>query len=81
MRTWERGVEAETLSCGSGVVGSALVAALRGHAELPVTCGTKSGVDLVVGARKEGTVFTAIRLMGDAREVFRGQLTEEAWQE
>ena len=81
VRTWERGVEAETLSCGSGVVGSALVAALRGHAELPITCGTKSGVDLVVGARKEGTVFTAIRLMGDAREVFRGQLTEEAWQE
>ena len=38
-------------------------------------------VDLVVSARKEGTVFTAIRLMGDAREVFRAELTEEAWQE
>ena len=81
VRTWERGVEAETLSCGSGVVASALVAALRGHAELPITCATKSGVDLVVSARREGDVFAAIRLLGDAREIYRAQMTEEAWQE
>jgi len=81
VRTWERGVEAETLSCGSGVVASALVAALRDHAELPITCATKSGVDLVVSARREGDVFAAIRLLGDAREIYRAQMTEEAWQE
>jgi diaminopimelate epimerase len=81
VRTWERGVEAETLSCGSGVVAAALVAALKGHAELPITCATKSGVDLVVNARREGDVFTAVRLMGDAREIYRAQMTEEAWQE
>jgi diaminopimelate epimerase len=81
VRTWERGVEAETLSCGSGVVASALVAAVRGHAELPITCATKSGVDLVVNARREGDVFTAVRLMGDAREIYRAKMTEEAWQE
>jgi diaminopimelate epimerase len=79
VRTWERGVEAETLSCGSGVVASALVAALRGHVELPVVCETKSGVDLTVNAFPERDIFTAITLSGDAREVFSGQLTEEAW--
>jgi diaminopimelate epimerase len=81
VRTWERGVEAETLSCGSGVVASALVASLRGHAELPVVCGTKSGVDLTVDAARSGDVFTAITLSGDAREIFSGDLTEEAWRE
>ena len=81
VRTWERGVEAETLSCGSGVVASALVAAVLDHAELPITCATKSGVDLVVSARREGDVFAAIRLLGDAREIYRAQMTEEAWQE
>ena len=81
IRTWERGVEAETLSCGSGVVASALVAALRGHNALPVVCGTKSGVDLTVNAVPGGDRFTAITLSGDAREVFAGVLTEEAWRE
>jgi diaminopimelate epimerase len=81
VRTWERGVEAETLSCGSGVVASALVAALRGHVELPVVCATKSGVDLTVNALADRDVFTAITLSGDAREVFSGQMTEEAWRE
>ena len=79
VRTWERGVEAETLSCGSGVVGSALVAALRGHAELPVTCATKSGVDLVVEFRDEGNAITGVRLTGDGREVYAGELLAEAW--
>jgi diaminopimelate epimerase len=81
VRTWERGVEAETLSCGSGVVASALVAAQRGHVELPAACGTRSGVDLTVGCRLERDVFTEVTLAGDAREVFRAELTEEAWQE
>lgn len=81
VRTWERGVEAETLSCGSGVVASALVAALRGHSELPVVCATKSGVDLTVNALAAGDLFRSITLSGDAREIFSGQLTEEAWKE
>jgi diaminopimelate epimerase len=81
VRTWERGVEAETLSCGSGVVASALVALQRGHVETPVVCGTKSGVDLVVDGRLERDVFTDVTLTGDAREVFRAELTEEAWKE
>lgn len=81
VRTWERGVEAETLSCGSGVVASALVASERGHVELPVACATKSGVDLTVNGRLEKDVFTGITLTGDAREVYRAELREEAWKE
>ena len=81
VRTWERGVEAETLSCGSGVVASALVAALRGHSELPAVCATKSGVDLTVNALAGDDLFRGITLSGDAREIFSGQLTEEAWKE
>jgi diaminopimelate epimerase len=81
VRTWERGVEAETLSCGSGVVASALVAAQRGHVELPVTCGTKGGVELTVGGRLKRDVFTDVTLTGDAREVFRAELTEDAGKE
>lgn len=81
VRTWERGVEAETLSCGSGVVASALVAAQRGHVELPVACGTRSGVELTVGGRLERDVFTDVTLTGDAREVYRAELTDEAWKE
>ncbi len=81
VRTWERGVEAETLSCGSGVVASALVAALRGHAELPLVCATKGGVDLTVNAVRSADIFTSITLSGDAREIFSAQLTEESWRE
>lgn len=81
VRTWERGVEAETLSCGSGVVASALVASQRGHVELPVACGTRGGVVLTVNGRLEKDVFTGITLTGDAREVYRAELREEAWKE
>lgn len=81
VRTWERGVEAETLSCGSGVVASALTAAQRGHAELPVVCGTKGGVEFTVNGHLERDVFKNVTLTGDAREIYRAELTEEAWKE
>jgi len=79
VRSWERGVEGETLSCGSGVVAAAIAASRQGLATSPVTCGTRSGVDLTVEFRDEGEVIVGVRLTGDAREIFEGDLLEEAW--
>jgi diaminopimelate epimerase len=81
VRTYERGVEGETLSCGSGVVAAAIVAGRQGMASSPVACGTRSGVDLTVEFQDEGETFTHVRLTGDAREVYGAALSEEAWKE
>ena len=79
VRSYERGVEGETLSCGSGVVASAIAASRQGMAASPVTCATKSGVDLIVEFRDEGDAITGVRLTGDGREVYAGELLAEAW--
>jgi diaminopimelate epimerase len=80
VRTWERGVEGETLSCGSGVVAAAIVAARQGLVASPVSCGTRSGVDLTVEFTDDGGSISGLRLTGDAREVYAGELLAEAWQ-
>lgn len=72
VRTWERGVEGETLSCGSGVVASSSMSARLGKATSPLRVLTRSGITLEVELLPE-----AIRLSGDARVVYRGEMTEE----
>ena len=54
VRTYERGVEGETLSCGSGVVASVSVSALLGKARSPVSVLTRSGITLQVGFQVAG---------------------------
>ena len=55
MRTWERGVEGETLACGSGAIASALWAACGGAAS-PVTIHTAGGDELEsVAFPRDGT--------------------------
>lgn len=73
MRTYERGVEAETLSCGTGVVAAALSALARGQAQAPVQVITRGGT-LRVEAKAEGAGFAAIRLIGPVGEVFNGTI-------
>lgn len=74
MRTYERGVEAETLSCGTGVVAAALSALVRGQAQAPVAVRTPGGT-LSVEAQLEGEGAVELRLIGPAAEVFTGTIT------
>lgn len=78
MRTYERGVEAETLACGTGAVCSAIAASKRGLVQQPVTVRVSSGMDLTVTWREDGDTFTDIQLSGTARVVARGEITPEA---
>ena len=77
VRTYERGVEAETLSCGSGVVSSAAVSLLFGKVQSPVSVLTRSGITLEVSMRNEGGDLRDVRLKGDARLIYRASLTPE----
>jgi diaminopimelate epimerase len=80
VRTWERGVEAETLACGSGVVASAVTAGALGRALPPVALETRSGETLTVDFRFEGEVARDVTLAGDARVVFEGTLDPDEWE-
>jgi diaminopimelate epimerase len=71
MRTWERGVEGETLACGSGAMATALWAVLTG-VPAPVTVRTAGGEDLVVEFATAADAHEAT-LVGPAVTVFTGQ--------
>jgi diaminopimelate epimerase len=74
-RTYERGVEAETLACGTGAVAIAVLLSKWGLARSPVRITTRSGRDLRV--RLSGPADTANpSLSGEARLVYRGQFGE-----
>lgn len=78
VRTFERGVEAETLSCGSGVVASAVVVGLRAGVKAPIAVATRSGSVLTVDFSGVKTSARHVTLTGDARFVFEGTLAPEA---
>lgn len=78
IRTYERGVEGETLSCGTGCVAAALVTASLGMTRSPVACWTRSGVTLTVRFQGASGAFSHIVLEGDARLIFQGNLSSEA---
>jgi diaminopimelate epimerase len=77
VRTYERGVEAETLSCGSGTVASAVTSALFGKTKSPVKVLTRSGITLEVSFLLDGGVPRDVTLRGDARVVYRATMTPE----
>lgn len=75
IRTYERGVEGETLACGTGVLAAAAVAVRLGRAELPVRALTSGGCELTVeGELDPDRSIRSWRLAGDARLVAEGEL-------
>lgn len=74
MRTYERGVEDETLACGTGAVASAMAAAIVEHFTSPLIVKTQSNEVLTVRFRKDGINFSHVELIGPVKFVFRGQV-------
>jgi len=76
VRTYERGVENETLSCGTGVTACAIVAALENY-QSPIKVETKGGNLQVSFAKVDDTHFKDIYLAGPAEKVFEGDIEVE----
>lgn len=75
IRTYERGVEAETLSCGTGVTASAIAFALNNDlsGELTLTAETQGGI-CKVELKRRGNHFTEVKLIGPATFIFNGEI-------
>lgn len=80
LRTYERGVEAETLACGTGAVAAVAVGIARGELALPVAVRTAGGFDLEVDGRVQHERLVDATLTGDARVVASCQLFRAAAQ-
>jgi len=74
VRTYERGVEAETLACGTGVTACALVAAINRWAELPVLVHTRSGDMLTIDGELTEDSVRNVTLTGPTEHVFKGEV-------
>jgi diaminopimelate epimerase len=74
VRTYERGVEGETLACGTGMVACGLIAGKLGLVNPPVKVIPASGDVLEVNYTDTGAGATQVTLLGPARHVFQGTL-------
>ena len=72
IRTYERGVEAETLACGTGAVAGAIIGALRFGLESPVAVRTRGGDTLTVSFTAGPDGATDVTLAGPAAVNFHG---------
>jgi len=88
VRTYERGVEGETMACGTGAVASALVVALLEQAKPPVTVITSGGERLTIHFSLTGEendrqldLAAGIFLEGPAHRIYEGEIGPDALQE
>jgi diaminopimelate epimerase len=79
VRTYERGVEDETLACGTGAVAAVLAAAERGLVDSPVDTIVQSGETLRIYFTRKDDRFCEIYLEGKVKIVYQGFLFEEAY--
>lgn len=74
VRTYERGVEGETLACGTGVSASAMIAARLHGFPSPIRVQVQGGDELRVGFVERAGEFTDVKLNGPATFVFEGRI-------
>ncbi|MEW5721944.1 MAG: diaminopimelate epimerase [Thermodesulfobacteriota bacterium] len=74
VRTYERGVEDETLACGTGVTAAVLLSALKGEVTSPTRILPRGGEELLIHFTRRGDVFTDVFLEGPVRVICHGRL-------
>jgi diaminopimelate epimerase len=79
IRTYERGVEDETLACGTGAIASAIISAGKFKMSSPIDVKTRSGTHLTIHFDAENGRFSEIHMEGDARIIYIGELQPDAW--
>jgi diaminopimelate epimerase len=74
IRTYERGVEAETLACGTGAAAAALASSRRFGTISPITVHFRSKQTVAIHFKREGDRFSQVELCGHAARVFEGRI-------
>lgn len=80
VRTYERGVEGETLACGTGAVAAGIIAGLLGQVRPPVMVTTSGGEQLIIHYALTGQEISDVYLEGPANFIYEGRLHAEAVQ-
>ena len=75
IRTYERGVEDETLACGTGSVACAILCSIKYGFSSPIIVSVKSGENLEISFEKNEGGFSDVRLRGSAKVTFEGELS------
>jgi diaminopimelate epimerase len=79
IRTYERGVEDETLACGTGAAASAVISSLFMNLEPPVILLTRGGDELIVNFKVENNNITDLSLSGPAKIIYTGNFLLNAF--
>ena len=74
IRTYERGVEGETLACGTGMVANAIIHNQLTNTQPPIKVRVAGGDDLLVDFDRDGDQYKNVTLTGPADIVFEGEI-------
>ncbi|MDD5644232.1 MAG: diaminopimelate epimerase [bacterium] len=75
VRTYERGVEAETLACGTGIVASAIISHAKKKVKVPVKVIAKSGDIIIVDFGNKNGLYKNVYMIGPAKLVYVAEYT------